>query len=77
MQEFGAVLPPIVLAPGTVVGKVTSQAAKSFGLSRECLVVAGTTGESTIRIPAPSTDRLAGSEVMDQENVLFQLDSFD
>ena len=65
MQEFGAVLPPTVLAPGTVVGKVTSQAAESFGLSRDCLVVAGTTGDSITGVSAPSTDRLAGSEVME------------
>lgn len=35
-------LPPVV-EPGTAVGRVTAEAARDFGLSPDCLVVAGTT----------------------------------
>ena len=45
LQDFGAVLPPKVVAPGTPIGNVTPEAAQEFGLSSDCLVVAGTTGE--------------------------------
>ncbi|MBE9112701.1 FGGY-family carbohydrate kinase [Nodosilinea sp. LEGE 07298] len=41
-QPWSAVLPR-VLAPGDVVGRVTSAIAQQFGLSPQCQVVAGTT----------------------------------
>ena len=42
-------LPERVQAPGEVLGTVLPEAAKRSGLSPECLICAGTTGE------APST----------------------
>ena len=46
LQPFAGLLPHTVMQPGRVVGAVTRQAAEQFGLRKDCLVCAGTSGES-------------------------------
>ena len=45
-QPFAGVLPQHVLEPGSVVGPVTAAAAGQYSLAEDCVICAGTTGDS-------------------------------
>lgn len=47
MQPWASVLPEKVMPPGSIVGRILPAAAERSGLSPDCLVCAGTTGEAT------------------------------
>ena len=47
LQPFAGLLPHTVMQPGRVVGAMTRQAAEQFGLRKDCLVCAGTSGEGS------------------------------
>ena len=45
LQPYAGLLPPRVLAPGQAMGTVTDHMAKLTGLSKDCVVCAGTSGQ--------------------------------